>query len=85
MFYTLERRLISVTFYGLNFLQSPTSSTKEEKILCACFWSIVVRNAQDHYHIPKMTDVQIVLIPKMNVRTFVTTDDETFHHIGSIP
>ncbi|CAH1421347.1 unnamed protein product [Lactuca virosa] len=66
------------------FIQSPTSTTKDSEISCTIFSSILVKNARDHYRFPHAMDVCMDVNPKMNVGTFLTTDDTNFSHIGSV-
>lgn len=65
------------------FVQSPSSKTKDTKISCTRFWLIVIKNAMLHYNVPEMQDV-IANIPKMPTITFVTTDTMNFMTVGSI-
>ncbi|CAH1437430.1 unnamed protein product [Lactuca virosa] len=66
------------------FVQSPASKTKDIEISRARFWSIMVRNAMLHYHIPEIRDVVIADIPKMKTSMFVTFEPKNFLIVGLI-
>ncbi|CAH1421559.1 unnamed protein product [Lactuca virosa] len=69
----------------VQFSQSISSSTKNSEISCAIFWSIVVRNACDHFKVPIMADAQMATFPVLNTTTFVLLTTKDFHYIGAIP
>lgn len=67
------------------FIKSPTSSWKFLNISNAHFWSIVVKNARDHFKVTQMDDVQMEKFSVMNTVMFVTKNAKNFHFIGAIP
>lgn len=90
-FYTLINELFSRenddfgTIFWSEFVQSVSSNSKDAKISCARFLTIMVLHALNHYHMPEMKDYVIIAIPKMQKTMFVTSDPKFFDFVGYIP
>lgn len=67
------------------FVQSTSSTTRYTEILCARFWSIVVKKVLLHYNVPIMKDSMMAEIPTLHTTTFVMSDQQNFSFVGSIP
>lgn len=68
----------------VQFTQIPASSMNDSNTSCAYFWSIVLKNAWDHFKVPRVADMQFVKFSMLNKTTFVTTDAKNFHYIRDI-
>lgn len=81
-------------YYGINLafgsilwtqlIQSTWSSTRNIEILCACFWSIVVKRALVRFKVPILDDSIVVVIPILRTSTFVISDPPKFTFVGPI-
>lgn len=81
--YTNEKIDLGHILWALS-VQRPMSSSKDMCISCAQFWSIVVKNARDHFKVSQMTNVQMTSFSMMNILTFVAMNANNFHYTGSI-
>lgn len=66
-------------------LQSLNTSTRQSKISCGRFWTLITRRAIDTLEVPMMKDALIVSISTFHTKKIIISDPTKFTHYGSIP
>lgn len=66
-------------------VQSINSITRHSKISCGRFWTIVTRQAIEHFQIPVMTDALLSCVATFHTKKIIFSNATKFSFNGSIP